>query len=433
MRLTLLFIAFIGAILLIGCGGDEETSLLKSEATTFNFIGEMKRPEIPNAPGAPQMPSVGTPSVTEVGYYSDSELTTSLTERVEAGTTIYTKVVFSEPMQCLVSDAGNAKPILFYVIGAAETRYRVKPHDATSESFQSGDSKPIGEGTDDYICKYTVQEDDQGIFTLKVGKSSTDTDGNRLADHYVHDTTLHLGAAMPPTVTEVGYYRDWQLTKPLTGTVEAGTTIYTKVVFSKPMQRLVSDAGNAKPILFYVIGEEEVRYRVKPHGASGENFQSGDSKPIGDGTDDYICRYIVQTDDTGIFTLKVGKSSTDTNGTRLAAHYVHGTTLQLGQQTDPAVATVPTVTEDQPATPVTPESMQLPTVVEISHYSNGGLTKPLMGSVEAGRTVFTKVVFSEDVAYIPANDASAFPDIRYVLSGREHSTMFCPPRHVVPA
>ena len=416
MRLTLLLIVSVGATLLIACSSDEEeTSLLKPEETAINLIGEMKRSDATNAPAAPQMPSAGTPTVTEVNYYSDWQLTKPLTGTVQAGTTIYTKVVFSEPMQHLVSDAGNAKPILFYVIGSQETRYRMTAQDAEGENFQSGDGKPLDVGTDDYTCKYTVQTDDQGAFTLKVGKSSVDTDGNRLADHYVHGTTLQLGQQTTPEVTEVNYYSDWQLTKPLEGTVSAGTTIYTKVVYSEPMKHLVSDEGNARPVLFYVIGEKETRYHMKPHGAAGENFQSGDSKPWHGGVDDYICKYIVQADDQGTFALKVGKSSVDADGNTLADHYVHSMVLSLGMAPEEPKPLEEPATE----TPVESKEVQPPTVVEISHYSNGGLTKPLMGSIEAGKTVFTKVVFSEDVSYIPANDTSAVPDIRYVLSGIE--------------
>ena len=416
MRLTLLLIISVGATLLIACGSDEEeTSLLKPEETTINFIGEMKRSDTTNAPAAPQMPSAGTPTVTEINYYSDWQLTKPLTGTVQAGTTIYTKVVFSELMQHLVSDAGNAKPILFYVIGSQETRYRMTAQDAEGENFQSGDGKPLDAGTDDYTCKYTVQTDDQGAFTLKVGKSSVDADGNRLADHYVHGTTLQLGQQTTPEVTEVNYYSDWQLTKPLEGTVSAGTTIYTKVVFSEPVRHLVSDGKEARPVLFYLIGGKETRYRMKAQGAAGESFQRGDGKPLNDSTDDYICKYTVQAGDAGAFTLKVGKFSVDTDGNPLADTYTHGTTLSLG------LATEAPATEETPATvpPMGSEGTQAPTVVEISHYSNGGLTKPLMGSIEAGKTVFTKVVFSEDVSYIPANDVSAVPDIRHVLSDIE--------------
>ena len=53
----------------------------------------------------------------------------------------------------------------------------------------------------------------------------------------------------PPRVLEVAYYSDWQLTQPLTGAIRLGTTIYTKVVFSEPMQHVVSDGADALPAL----------------------------------------------------------------------------------------------------------------------------------------------------------------------------------------
>ena len=412
LRLTRLLIVFFAMTLLFGCGEDEEeTSLLKPEKTAINFMGEMKRAEITNAPAAPQMPGAGTPTVTEVNYYSDAQLTKPLTGIAQPGTTIFTKVVFSEAMQHTVSDAGNAKPILFYVIGVKEVRYRIKSHGAAGENFQSGDGKPLQDGTDDYICRYTVLANDQGAFALKVGKSSVDTDGNRLADHYVHNTTLQLGQPTAPEVTEVNYYSDWQLTKPLTGTVQAGTTIFTKVVFSEPMQHIVSDDEAARPILFYVIGEREIRHHMKPHGAAGENFQSGDSKPLHGGVDDYICKYTVGADDTGEFTLRVGKGSVGKNGNTLADTYTHPTSLSVGSGAE--------TPQPEQATPPEPAITQLPDVVEISHYSNGGLTKPLTGTIQAGKIVFTKVVFSDNAPYVVANDASALPDIRYVINGKD--------------
>ena len=134
-----------------------------------------------------------------------------------------------------------------------------------------------------------------------------------------------------PFVKEVGYYRDWKLTQPLTGTILPGTTIYTKVVFSEPMQHTPATDTTARPILYYRINQQRTRYRIAAHGARGQDFVSGDGKPRGTSTQTFICKYTVHPDDTGTFRLEVGKRSTDRQGNPLAAFYVHSSPLQLGQ------------------------------------------------------------------------------------------------------
>ena len=90
------------------------------------------------------------------------------------------------------------------------------------------------------------------------------------------------------------------------------------------------------------------------------------------------------------------------------------------ESTDTEVAEPPIETVEEPA------DTAPPAVVEISYYSNRGLTKPLTESIQAGKPVFTKVEFANDVPSIPGNDASAVPDIRYVIDGteRRYETQF---------
>ena len=52
-------------------------------------------------------------------------------------------------------------------------------------------------------------------------------------------------------VKEVGYYADWKLTKALTGTVEPGTKVFVKIVFSEPTRFVPADDDSARPILYY--------------------------------------------------------------------------------------------------------------------------------------------------------------------------------------
>ena len=56
----------------------------------------------------------------------------------------------------------------------------------------------------------------------------------------------HAPGADTPFVKEVAYYKDWQLTKSLSGPVRPGTTFFIKVVFSEPMTFKAAD-NNTRP------------------------------------------------------------------------------------------------------------------------------------------------------------------------------------------
>ena len=65
--------------------------------------------------------------------------------------------------------------------------------------------------------------------------------------------------------------------------------------------------------------------------------------------------------------------------------------------------------------------LDTPDAVEITHYSNWQLTERAPPTVRDGITIFTKLVFAKNAPYRVANDSSARPDIRYVLSRSDGS------------
>ena len=214
-----------------------------------------------------------------------------------------------------------------------------------------------------------------------------------------------------PTVKEVGYYADWQLTEELSGTVAPGKTIFIKIVFSEPMKFKPADDNTAFPILYYRVGNKQHRFKVAKHGASGEDFVSGDAKPLGSGTDDYICKYIVPTDATAKFRVEIGKFNADLDGNNLPAFYTHTEELQLGKAaekpTEPEKTMVETPDEPtQPEPPTKPTDTAPPTVVSVTHYINGVAIED--GATVPVSTVDTQVVFSEPV----------MPVITYTTGGR---------------
>ena len=331
-------------IMLISCGERIETPVaMNSEEATGMWE---------QVPMAPQAPDAGIPFVKEVGYYHDLQWTKPLTGTVQAGKMIFVKVVFSEGMKLKVADGNEARPVLYYKIGGKLTRFRIVGFRAQGEDFVSGDAKPIKTQAT-YLCKYVVKPQDNGVFTVAVGKFSLDRQENAMNAFYTHQDTLSLGAAQPkttlpspeipkttpptpekpdagiPFVKEVGYYHDWRWTKPLTGTVSAGKTIFVKVVFSEGMKLKVADGNEARPVLYYKIGSKLTRFRIAGLRAQGEDFVSGDAKPIKTQAT-YLCKYVVKPQDNGVFTVAVGKFSVDREGNAMNAFYTHQDTLWIG-------------------------------------------------------------------------------------------------------
>ena len=105
----------------------------------------------------------------------------------------------------------------------------------------------------------------------------------------------------PGTPTsQITYYRDADLTKPVTETVEMGTTLYTLVTFLEEVPVVISDDEDARPGIFYSIRTAEIlggfgswtkQYRMKP---PGSDLQSGDAMPYHNG---FLCKYVVGIED----------------------------------------------------------------------------------------------------------------------------------------
>ncbi len=133
----------------------------------------------------------------------------------------------------------------------------------------------------------------------------------------------------PPTVTatQTGYYSDSGLSNALTGPLNGGTDIYTKVTFSEDMKHTKNDSASARPEIFHRIGSNDTQYDILDN---GDTLATGDCKPNhASNTNVYVCRYTVGTSVNGAFTVKVGTNSVDKANNALAAVYTHATTLTL--------------------------------------------------------------------------------------------------------
>ena len=330
--LTITVILCAIGIYLTGCGEETENPIGAEGAP--GTVGTLKVPD--TAPGAPNLViPEGTPTVTSVGCYHDWQLTKPLTGTVAAGKTIFIKVDFSENMKVVVADDKHARPILYYRIGGELTRFKIADFGAKGEDFVSGDAKPM-QTKASFICKYQVQPEDRGEFVFAVGKWSIDLEGHTLPAFYTHKEQLWLGKPLSPTVTSVDCYSNWQLTKPVSGTVTPGTTVYTKIVFSEEMEHVVSNGAKARPELYYRIGDRDVRHNIVPYKANGRHFAHGDTKPLNkQGV--YVGKYKVKSTDFGSFTLVVGTESANKKGVKLPEEYVHAEALHIPDPPPPTV------------------------------------------------------------------------------------------------
>lgn len=199
-----------------------------------------------------------------------------------------------------------------------------------------------------------------------------------------------------PAVKEIRYFSDWKLTKEVQN-ASVGDTIFVKVVFSEPMKHVIADDESARPILYHrraEKGEQLVRFRMAAHGAGGEDFVSGDAKPLQSGTDDYICKYTAVPEDEGKqIAFMVGKFSVDLENNTLSQFYRHEEKLQ--------VESTALVKPEDPAKSADPEPVMTTdplTIVSITHYRDRSDELLSEGeSVEEGTTIRTEIVFAKPV------------------------------------
>ena len=272
---------------MLGCG-DEDDSVALSESATADMLGAMKVPE--GAPGAPMAPDVGF-RVKEVGYYADWKLTKVLSGTVRPGATVFVKVVFSEPVQFTPADDSTARPILYYRVNKEKVRFRVAAHGAKGEDFVSGDVKPKGSGTDDYIGKFVVPDDATGRFRVEIGKMNANKDGETLPAFYAHKEWLEIAGveeAQEPIVQKTSADTTAPMVVSITHSLDnegdteiaegepvfAGTDVYTIIQFSEPVTPVITFANGRKEGVFTLSGRGGVHWRglCKPVRRKGTTF-----------------------------------------------------------------------------------------------------------------------------------------------------------------
>ena len=220
-----------------------------------------------------------------------------------------------------------------------------------------------------------------------------------------------------PTVTKVSYHT-WDdahipSAPSITGPHPYGKALIVRFTFDKAMKLTPGDTddADARPAFIGVVdGKEGPRFRVVkrindgayeipdqcgpfyPHLDSHTVFQCLISEPAwhlhGPGN---LPKSNFQ------YTIRVLDDSEDLGGTAMAADH-----------TPTAITIDPTG----------------PTVTSTGYYSNEAATTAISGSVSANDDIYTKVVFSENMAHKAATDASARPHFSYAIGGSTTATQF---------
>ena len=147
----------------------------------------------------PKMIDTGPAAVTEISYYSDSDLTIPIADSVFVGDTIYTKVVFSKDVPIVFADDASARPIIeLSGVGRESPQFRMKLPSISNEHLQSGDAKPYQNTRNIFVCKYVVPVANSGFNVLTRSPFML---GDLLrAEFYVH--TDHAPENMGETITD---------------------------------------------------------------------------------------------------------------------------------------------------------------------------------------------------------------------------------------
>ena len=396
-NLLFVMLCILIAAVITGCGEVEEEAatidLTGDNAATVGMVGAMKTP-IEAAPAAPSAPTDGTPYVKSVGYYSDWELTEEIDSEtpVPVGTTIYIHIVFSEPMWIRVTDnqeGHDPRPVFYYWVNGNGTRFRMMPHGSQGEDFVSGDAKPKGDDTDDFVCKYRVRAKDNGSqFWIRVGKWSADLERNNMKEAYAHKPRLRLGEdpeeeseevveepaeedseptvvgdakeeaitpapeeVTPLTIVSITHYRDREDTIiPEGESVAHNTTVRTEIMFTEPIDP-------ESVVVTYTTGGETKRFSYSTGGVHWRGlFQmSRDRETI-------ICKQFAR-EDIFVVTLLAAEGLTGNTLTEpiKAPEVPVGTQTVIPAPEPQTPVEVPPTTPDEPTQPIVSQPRQ-PTV-----------------------------------------------------------------------
>ena len=329
---AILLLALFVVALFVGC--DEGLPMMKpvinevvSEPEAEEIpttVGEVKQPEetseeSEDTPAPDPTMDTDGPTVVEVGYYRDEQLTEPRAGVVPYRGTIFTKVVFSHPMKVVVADDDTARPVLYYGLHGEQVRFRIVGSDVSGDDFASGDAKPLNQHT--FVCKYVLKGSGTfGDFSFAVGAESVDLEGNTLPAFYTHTDIVSVDYDKPEVV-DISYYHDPYLTDEIQATdgsnsfgLRNGQGIYIKIVFDREVVPYISENGWEHPRFDYCAGEMHDNrivfrgfYHLKLNGGDPADLTGREVQLLEGTNNTFVARFVAELD-SNLDMLEPGRS-----------------------------------------------------------------------------------------------------------------------------
>ena len=394
-------------------------------------------------------------------YYADAALRTPITSTsfLKVGKKIYTKVVFSEDLEDVLATGATARPEISYTVGTSpEIQYTIVVH---TNTLTSGDCQAKDDsGTREYHCLYTVATGNTGIFKTTVGIKTADKAGNTLATAYEKTASFTLDTTAPTifsvvakdttltiTMDELVYAAATPAANSFTITDSSGATVSSintlpqvvsgaSATFTLTLSvPLVDDA----PTLIYTQGTNTITDRagnalVTSSDNAITNFHlvikviaiDDIINATEDDADVIITGTIVGFDSVTTVTVGIDdESANNITKTSLSTLVSSGPDTwsvtiprtEMVQLQEGTLTITASATDAPNATRTITYDRTSPTVTGTTYYADVGLGNPITSGsfLKAGKEIYTKVVFSEDLEDVPATGVTARPEISYTV------------------
>ena len=270
-------------------------------------------------------------------------------------------MTFSEKVSEKVSNTG-----IFYRLGTSGAGKRFSF--ASGRNFISGQCQETSTANQ-YVCKYTVEQGDAGVFQVSVDKFADYAGNAGTKAGFVGEIMTDTGATAPTAIT---------------------------------LKRGIKNRDkNIAPTFVVTVGE---------NGGTVTLYEDSDCSTEVSGAE--------PVDDTrSPYTVEIVTNDYEDDGSDDGLKTIYAEHTDDASNTSGCSTAYGSYTLDT-SSPLVDES-------ETGYYSDASVTQLISltdgkGRVAAGNNIYTKVVFDEEVRYRPGSSASALPEIKYTIGDNEH-------------